>query len=181
MKVYFTASITGKQYYLANYQKIVQLIEQRGNEVIAEHILDHSESQIRLETKEERLLFQSKLGKWICGCDCMVVEATFPSISVGYEISLALQQGKPVLILYCEGDPPALLSNTNDEKLVCEPYTHERLQEIIDGFLDYVKGKVDSRFTFYVTAAQMTHLLKKSKEKRIPKAAYLRELIDRDM
>lgn len=181
MKVYFSASITGKKLYLKSYQKIVDLIRSCGHLALAEHILDHTESQIHLEIREERIAFHQQLEKWISEADCMVVEATFPSISVGYEISLALNRNKPVLILYSEGDPPALLNGMNDDKIICEQYTKNNLKETIEAFLDYVKGNVDSRFTFYLTSAQMAHLSNKAREKRLHKAAYLRDLISRDM
>lgn len=181
MRVYFTASIAGKKDYLSAYERIVGYIKGLGHEVIADHILSHTESQIRLETREERVAFQHQLEKWITSCDCMVVETSFPSISVGYEISLALHRAKYVLILYRLGDPPAIIGHGDDEKVVSERYDEESLKETIAGFLDYVRGKADTRFTFYITANQMAHLEKQAKEKRIPKAAYLRELVDRDI
>jgi hypothetical protein len=181
VKIYFTASIAGKKLYLESYQQIVNLLHKPENEVAADHILNQSASQISLETREDRVAFQKQLESWINHADCMVVEATFPSISVGYEISLARQRGKTVLILYQEGDPPNILSDSDDERVVCERYTRETLAEIINGFLDYVKGKADSRFTFYITATQLAHLSNQAKAKRIPKAAYLRNIIDQDM
>ncbi len=180
MKVYFTASIVGKRHYLTEYKRIVAELEKRGCEVLAQHILDHTESQIRMETKDERKAFHRQLERWICGSDCMVVEASFPSISVGYEISLGLQRNKPVLVLYSEGDPPSLLSRHDEEKLVCERYSTDKLPEIIAGFLGYVTGGADLRFTFYLTAIQMAHLEQKARAKRVPKAVYLRGLIDED-
>jgi hypothetical protein len=110
----------------------------------------------------------------------MVVESSFPSISVGYEISLARQARKPILILYQEGDPPALLNGIDDEKVICEHYTATSLEETLNSFLHYIKGKADTRFTFFITASQLAHLTQKAKDKRIPKAAYLRSLIDHD-
>jgi hypothetical protein len=180
MKIYFTASIVGKKEYLTGYQKIVDSAQALGHTILAEHILDHTDSQIRMETREERLGFQRKLEKWINSCDCMIVESSFPSVSVGYEISLALHRQKPVLVLYQIGDPPALLGQGND-RVVCERYTLETVKDSIQGFLDYVKGSADSRFTFYVTAAEMAHLDKKAQELRVAKAVYLRSLIDKDM
>lgn len=180
MKVYFTASIAGKKQYLPNYQRIVEEVEALGHEIMTEHIISHTESQIRLETKEERLGFHKKLEKWIREADCMIVEASFPSISVGYEISLAIHNHKPVLIVYTEGDPPALMQGFKEEAVVCERYTGDDLKGIIRGFLDYVGGKNDLRFTFYLTAEQMEHLRERAREKRMPRAVYLRELIEKD-
>src|SRR3990172_4236242 len=109
MTAYFTASIVGKKQYEPNYLAILHLLEQKHINVLANHILNTSENEIRLETREERLDFQDKLDSWISQADFVVAEVSFPSISVGYEISLALHRGKPVLVLYSNGHPPSLL------------------------------------------------------------------------
>ncbi|OGG11798.1 hypothetical protein A2Z00_01885 [Candidatus Gottesmanbacteria bacterium RBG_13_45_10] len=179
MNVYFTASIVGKKEFLSNYLKILNILKTKGYEVQASHIIDRSESQINLETRENRLKFHRQLEKWIQSADFMVVESSFPSISVGYEISLGLQYRKPVLILYSIGDPPSLFAHHNDEKVVCEKYTLESAQQIITDFINYVHGASDTRFTFFITSQIAAYLEKVSIKEKIPKSVYLRKLIER--
>lgn len=181
MQAYFTASLAGKKYHLTKYQKILSYLTSKGITVQAEHILGTTESQISLETKQQRLSFHAQLEKWISSCDFMVVETSFPSISVGYEISLALHRGKPILILYSEGDPPSLLGHHTDEKLVCEKYTLDTLPAVIDDFLNYIKGTNDTRFTFFITPTIAAYLERISKTEKLPKSVYLRKLIENDM
>ena len=180
-KVYFSASITGRKHYLANYLKIVELLKSRKYYVISHHITDANETAIAMETKEDRLKFHKQLEKWIGSCDFMIAETSFPSISVGYEISLALQLNKPVLILYSEGDPPSLLAHHKDENLVCEKYTLDTVKDIIEDFINYTQGTADIRFTFFITPEISLHLERISKEEKMPKSVYLRKLIERDM
>ncbi len=111
----------------------------------------------------------------------MVVEASFPSISVGYEIALALHRGKPVLVLYSNGDPPSLMDNNEEQKLVSEKYTSATLPTIIDDFINYVRGGSDTRFTFFITSEIASYLEKMGKKNKIPKSVYLRNLIAADM
>lgn len=181
MNAYFTASIVGKKYYQANYQTIIDNLTQRNIAVQSDHILKTTEEQIRLETKEERDSFHEQLETWIDDCSFMIVESTFPSISVGYEVSLALHKRKPVLVLYSEGDPPSLLSGHLEDKIVCEKYTKDDLGAIIDDFLSYIGDTADSRFTFFISPQIARHLEKVSKEKKLPKSVYLRRLIEQDM
>jgi hypothetical protein len=181
MIAYFTASVVGKKYHLGNYQKIIDYLKTQGFNVISDHITQATEANIRLETKTERLAFQSKLEKWITSADFMVVETTFPSISVGYEISLAVHRGKPVLMLYSEGDPPSLLAHHSDEKIICEKYTTDTLNVILDDFIKYVGGTSDTRFTFFLTSELSLYLESISKKRKIPKSVYLRQLIDEDL
>lgn len=178
MNVYFTASIVGKKDYLKNYLRIIDLLRSKKYTVQAEHIINVTEPQIHLKSREERLKFHKKLESWIQHADFMVVEASFPSISVGYEISLALQYRKPVLILYSVGDPPSLFGHHSDEKIVCEKYTVDTVEEIIDEFISYVHGASDTRFTFFITPQIAAYLEKVSIKDKMPKSVYLRKLID---
>lgn len=181
MIAYFTASIVGKKQLLTKYHAILSILEKRGIQTVADHILNVEEKDIHLQTKEKRLHFHQQLENWIHGCDFMIAETSFPSISVGYEISMALDRGKPILILYSTGDPPSLFAFHESEKIICEKYTIATLETIITDFLQYVRGEADARFTFYLTSKQAVHLDKQGKKNHLPKSAYLRQLIDEDM
>lgn len=181
MKVYFTASIVGKKYYLKNYLKIIELLKSRKYKVISDHIIETTEDQIRLKGRQERLKFHNQLEKWINASDFMIAETSFPSISVGYEISLALQRGKSVLILYSIGDPPSLFAYHTSEKIVCEKYSLATLSDIIDDFIKYVEATEDMRFTFFITAEIASYLEKVSRKEKLPKSVYLRKLIKEDI
>ena len=181
LNLYFTASIAARDRYLSNYQQIISHIEKKGHSMVAEHILKPTEKEISMGSREERLAFHSKLEQWIYNCDGLIAETSFPSISVGYEISLALRVGKPVLILYSEGEPPSLLAHHKDEKLLCEKYSAVTLPSIIDDFLHYIQSKSDLRFTFFITPKIASYLDEIAKKNKLPKSVYLRKLIERDM
>jgi 2'-deoxynucleoside 5'-phosphate N-hydrolase len=181
MIAYFTASVVGKKYHLANYLKIIDILKSNKMDVISDHIINVDEQNISLQSKEKRLAFHTQLEKWINNCDIMVVESTFPSISVGYEISLAIHRNKPVLILYSEGDPPSLFAYHEDEKLICEKYSDDTLKPIIEDFLNYASVGTDHRFTFFINAEITSYLEKVSRTQKLPKSVYLRKLIETDM
>ena len=181
MKVYFTASIVGKKYHLINYLKIIDILKSKNCQVISDHIIKSTESEVKLENKEDRLKFHKQLEKWISSADFIVAETTFPSISVGYEISLAEAFLKPILILFSEGNPPSLLAHHRDEKLICEKYSRENLPGLIDDFINYVRGNNDTRFTFFITSKIASFLEKVSRKGKLPKSVYLRKLVEEDM
>ena len=181
MTIYFSASLAAKDQYLEKYKKIIAFLESRGHTVIAEHIINSSESKIRMSTRTERLDFHTQLEKWLKSCDFMIAETSFPSISVGYEISLALRLARPVLVLYSEGDPPSLLAHHENDKLYCEKYNDENLGKTILDFIDYIQGKNDTRFTFFLTPQQAAYLDEVSHTEKLPKSVYLRQLIEKDM
>lgn len=177
MNIYFTASIVGKKKYLTNYNAIIEVLKKNGNSVASDHIINTSENVINLQSEFKREQFHKKLRKWIMDAQCMVVETSFPSISVGFEISLALNLNKPVLVLYTN-EAPTLLSGYNDEKMICEHYCLQNVLGIIDDFLNYVKGMSEHRFTFFITTEMNQFLEEISKKKKMPKSVYLRQLID---
>lgn len=181
MKIYFTASIVGKKQFLSNYQSVVSWLKKNSHSVQADHILNTSEDQIRIQDKKERLAFHSQLKKWISACDAMIVEASFPSISVGYEISLAIKLGKPVLILYSDGDAPSLFSEYDEAKVICEQYSKENLGEILNYFTRFINEKHDLRYTFLLPSDLAQYLDEVSHQAKIPKSSYIRLLIQEDM
>ncbi len=181
LSLYFTASIAAKDQYLPKYTQIVQHITKNGHEIVSDHIFNATERQISTKSRDERLNFHNKIEKWIYQCDGLIAETSFPSISVGYEISLALRVGKPVLILYSEGDPPSLLAHHKDEKLLCEKYTVQTLPSILDDYLHYIENKSDLRFTFFITPKIASYLDTIAKKDKLPKSVYLRKLIEDDM
>ena len=181
MHAYFTASIVGKRHHLDNYLHIISLLQKKGVTVTADHIIETTEEKIHFESKEERVNIQKQLENWITESDFIVVEASFPSISVGYEIALAIHRGKPVLVLYSEGDPPSLIIQNEEEKLIVEKYTPNTLSELIDDFINYFRGESDTRFTFFITSKIASYLEKQAKKNKVPKSVYLRYLINQDM
>lgn len=181
MVAYFTASIVGKKDYAPFYQQIIDILKYHEIDVISDHIINTSEKEIRLESKEDRINFQKKLSGWITSASFVIAETSYPSISVGYEISLALQMHKPVLILYTTPHPPSLLAHYKDDNLICESYNSDTLKSIIEDFLNFTAGAADSRFTFFITSAIAAYLDEIARKKKIPKSVYLRQLIEKDM
>lgn len=181
LTAYFTASIAAKEQYMKNYVHIIDYIKSQGHTIIGDHILSATESSVRQKEREERLQFHAQLERWIHQCDFMIAETSYPSISVGYEISLALRVSKPILILYSEGDPPSLFAHHKDEKIMCEKYALTSVKEIIQDFIQYISGKSDLRFTFFITPKIISYLDSISKKEKLPKSVYLRKLIEEDM
>ncbi|MEK9178921.1 MAG: hypothetical protein AAB893_00430 [Patescibacteria group bacterium] len=181
MLAYFTASVSAKEKFLDNYLHIISLLKKHKHTVIADHIINATEEKIRLYSRDEKVKFHDKVEKWIQSCDFVIAETSNPSTSVGYEISLALRYGKPVLILYSVGDPPSLLGQHKDDRLVCEKYTKQTVEKDLTDFMLYVEGKADLRFTFFITPRIIAYLDHVAKTQKIPKSVYLRKLIEEEI
>ncbi len=181
MNIYFTASIAAKDQYLAKYKMIVDSLIRKNHTVTYEHIFKETETSIREMKKEDRVSFLNRVEKWIKSSDFIIAETSHPSVSVGYEIAMALRLAKPVLVLYSNGDPPSLLTHHTYDRLQTEKYTAHSLGSIIDDFILYIEGKHDTRFTFFLPEELNAYLEIAAKKSKTTKSMYLRRLIEKDM
>lgn len=181
MKAFFTASLQGKKTHERYYNAIISCLKSRKITVVVDKILAATKEESENKLQKESRKFHEQIEKEINACDFMVAEATIPSHTVGYEISLAHRSGKPVLILYSEDHAPTFTNYPTDEKIVSERYTEHSLCSLMDDFINYVKGIHDTRFTFFITPEIAAHLEDIARTKKKPKSVYLRELIEEKM
>jgi hypothetical protein len=181
MKIYFTGSVSAKKTFIEEYLNIINHAKLQGHEIIYDHIVSGSEDKINSATKEDVLKFYTEMETWIKSCDFVIADTSYPSVSVGYEIALALRNGKPVLVFYGAGGPPSLLAHNKDERLVSERYTTHTYKESINNFVQYISTKSDQRFTFFITPEIAAYLDDIVMKEKLPKSVYIRKLIERDM
>ncbi len=181
MKVFFTASLTGKKHYLDNYKKIVDLLKKEGAEVISDHIFLKERSEVERESLEERQEYQKKFRQWINESDLVLAEISYPSTGVGYQITYALEKGKPVIALHVESKVPIALEGGSPNKLLVSPYSLDELDEIIPDLTEEAKNQMDVRFNFFISPKIVTYLDWISKNKKTPRAVFIRRLIEEHM
>ncbi len=181
MKVYFTASMSGKEELGSHYQKIVDTLQEMGHNVIADHVLGVDAKDLKEESKEEREKHFHKVKKWISGAEIMVAEVSHSSTNVGYEISLALEREKPVLALYVKDKVPVLLVGIAYDRLALVPYEMEGLKATLESNVDDLKEQMDVRFNFFISPKIGSYLDWIAKHRRTPRAVFLRRLIEEHM
>ncbi len=182
MKVYFTAAISQKPEFENIYQRIINFFRQRGDTVLAENILKLDIKKIEEVKDYERLKWYYQSLKNITLCDLMVVEISFPStVNVGHELSVALNKGKPVIALYQENRDPIFLRGLKDEKLMIYSYEQDNLESILAEAIKEAAEQMDVRFNFFISPKIGAYLDWIARTKKIPRAVYLRRLIEEDM
>lgn len=180
MKIYFLGSIRGREKYQKNYEKIIESLKELGHTVI-ENTLKPSANYVYGLSDEEKIEFYKQVLKNIGRADMMVAEGSFSSMGVGYEISLALEKGKPVVVLYEEGFAPHFLEGIDSDKLEIAKYELNEIKSILKNTIEYVSGQMDVRFNFFVSPTIVNYLDWISKKRKMPRAVYLRRLIEKDM
>jgi len=180
MKVHFIGDLGGNK---SDYEKIVAIIKKCGSELVTDHSISRSLKDLEGETPEDAELYAKKMAQWLKKADAVVVETTVPLLGAGYEIAVALQLGKPVIALYRPDgkNTPHVLKGLESDKLQVISYSDKTLEEALTLALDYANEQMDTRFNFFVSPSIVNYLDWVSKKKRLPRAVYLRKLIEEDM
>ncbi len=181
MKVYFTASVSGKEEYIKSYEAIIDTLKGLGHKVFAEHILKTSKSDIINQSDRERLSYYRKMIEMISQSDLCIAEISTSSLSVGHEITVALDKAKPVIAFHDRKVAPNLVRAINSNKIQIIPYELKSLPDIIQRAINRAKESVDIRFNFFISPPINGYLDWISKVKRIPRAVYLRNLLEKEM
>jgi hypothetical protein len=182
MKIFFNASLTGKKIYLNEYTAIFNEIKQiKGSVILHSPLFVGSPEKVAAETEEQASTYFHKLQGWIKQCDIAIFEASYPSLGVGHEIAMALQFEKPVIVLYLPNKKPFILEGVSSDKLQLIEYGVDDLHELVTESVGYAVDQQDTRFNFFISPKIGSYLDWVSKQKRLPRAVYLRKLIEEDM
>lgn len=182
MKVFYNASLTGKKLFNREYEAIYKVIHDTEKVTLLHcPVLVGSAEKVVAETIGQAAAYFKKLQAWVKEADVCVFESSYPSMGVGYEIAMATQLGKSVIVLHLPGKRSDTLAGLPSDKLQVIEYTLESLKTVLAEALAYAVEQQDTRFNFFVSPRIINYLDWVSKKKRIPRAVYLRRLIEEDL
>ncbi|HEX6258615.1 MAG TPA: hypothetical protein VFZ48_03990 [Candidatus Saccharimonadales bacterium] len=115
--------------------------------------------------------------------DVVIAEATTRSFSTGYQVAMAVQQKKPVLILRRIPSAKGVLnSGLASDFLETRLYDENNLEVTVADFLrDNTIDTKDMRFNFFIDRAIYNYLRWASFKSGKTKAEVLRELVQREI
>jgi nucleoside 2-deoxyribosyltransferase len=121
MNIYFACSITGGREFEHVYQVLTAALLEDGHGIPTAHLA--ASSVMALESVVSPADVYARDVDWIRAADALLAEVSVPSHGVGYEVGLALSQGKPVLCLYHAGRRISkMLSGNPDPALEVKNY-----------------------------------------------------------
>jgi len=140
MNIYFSCSITGGRSDQAVYQRIVEFLVDHGHEVPTAHlsredVLEDERMVLPVDVYERDV-------RWVNECDALIAEVSTPSHGVGYEIALALLQGKPVLCCYRQGKTVSKMILGNSQPGL-SLYAYESASDMLDAVERFLEQKSD--------------------------------------
>lgn len=184
MKIFFIGSIRGKEEFGEAYKTAVSILEKTGNKVFAEHLLKTGQSDLNSWDNDQRINFHKRVLDKVKESDVVVAEASYPSFGVGYLVSVALDCGKPTIVLHTGREESnfikAIVKPTDRLQII----KYRDLDELKDILADEVKDaadQMDVRFNFFISPKIGVYLDWISKNKKIPRAVFLRKLIEEHM
>jgi hypothetical protein len=101
VKIYFACAIVGGRQDEAAYRQLVEALIADGHEVPT--AMNAGPGWKHMEGFPDPGEVYRRDTGWIDESRALIAEASTPSHGVGYEISYALERGKPVLCLYRRG------------------------------------------------------------------------------
>lgn len=184
MKVYFSASLLGKEEYSKEYKTIIKFIHDLGHTSYADHVMNRDAKEVAKHTKDQHERDYRRTREQIEKSDVMIVEATYPSIGVGHTISMALQMYKSILVLYRSPENPHGLLLGDPERLLTikkyDPKEPQKLKEILKTFLEHAQKKLlRIRLNLMIDEEQDEYLNLISQTRGISKSNFIRQLIDK--
>ncbi|KKU44681.1 MAG: hypothetical protein UX63_C0025G0002 [Microgenomates group bacterium GW2011_GWB1_46_7] len=182
MKVTFIASHSQAEELKDFYKRIHAVLEDRGYTIYTGTLFDKKRADSYLVDQKKREEWYKDSITKIRESDIVVAETSYPSTAnVGHELTYALDLGKPVVALYKSGRDPFFLRGRVDEKLTILPYTTFDLEQVLNNAFDYALSAQDVRFNFFISPQIGSYLDWISRKKKLPRAVYLRRLIEDDM
>lgn len=178
MKVYFMSSPRGKQTLEGKYQTIYKCISDLGHENVSDFIVTVKVNDFY---EDDISVFYKKTTTDLKSAEVCIFEASEPSLAIGQLMSMAIDLGKPIIALYTGDNVPLFLSGAEDEKIQVIQYDQENVKNILKTAIEFASDQMDTRFNFFISPKHQNYLDWISKHRKIPRAVFLRNIIEREM
>jgi hypothetical protein len=185
MIVYLTGSSWQLKNDLPFLREAIQTIELNGGILARDWIetaFKRAESEIESSTVDWSEVIDGAV-RAISQCDVVVVESSSYRFSQGYQVAIALQQKKPVLIISRSSFRGRSVVGIKNKLLTIAEYKTKRdLKDIISKFMrENTITTKDLRFNFFIDRKIYNYLRSVSYESGKNKSEIIRDLINREI
>jgi len=182
MKIYFSASRYYHEKFQQNCDLILKTLKDGGFQVLDNTHIKTTTGNFGVKDASEKTEIYKNMVKLMDKADISVFEASYPStIHIGHEITLAIEKGKPVVVLYTSGNEPILFRGIQNEKVIWVEYDQKDLVEKLKRAVDEAGKNFDVRFNFFVSPKILSYLDWVAQKRMLPRSVFLRNLIEREM
>jgi len=185
MKVHIVTSRITIEQDIEALREIVKLVKEMGHELAIEWIENAYVRQTgKISQKPDwKKIYRSNLEA-IAQSDVIIAEASHENFGVGFQVAVAAEQKKPILLLR-RNDVDDNVFATGVEKdgwIVYKTYDESTLHDIIRDFITHndIASK-DLRFNFFIDRKTYNYLRWASLKTGKSKAEILRDLVQREV
>lgn len=180
MKVFFGVPFGGTRQFGEYYKKIYAEIGKLGYENVNDDVFRISYDEFLKQVSKGRDVLVDNYHRKLEGiknADICIFEGSFPSLGMGFLMQKALEDNKPVIVLYFKNNVPLFMSGVQDDKLFVTNYTEKNFKKVLREILEQAKQRRDKRFNFFISPKLLEYLEKVSKEDGVTKSKFIRNLI----
>lgn len=161
------------------YLRMIREVVENSDATLSNNWIDAAETS---KGADFDALIKGELGA-IHQADVVIVEATSDHLAQGYQIAVALQYKKPVLVITRNKLEEQFLSGIKDRLLTKAEYKNEaELAEVVKRFLrDNTISTKDLRFNMFIDRPIYNYLRTVSYETGKNKSEIIRELINNEI
>ena len=178
MKVSFIFSQTDSKFN-KNYTNITSALENSGNKVSVIKL-----NEVSTEPEQAKKEYQ-KIINSIKKSDFIVIETSVQASIIGFLMSTAINEKKPILALSDEKlgkDSESFWNYAIKNKLLsCKTYSLKNINEVIAEFLNSVKKIIDTKFILIISPEIDSYLEWASDNRRMHKAQVVRRAVEEIM
>lgn len=182
MKIFYTSSYYGKKKFQKEYDLVRETLKEFNIELISPeegNYLDVIDPVTRKRLEgNHNLLHYEAIRQGIHLADAVVIEVSYEDIQLGHEITLALNEKKPILALSISEDFSKKIIH---DYLFGAKYTGKTIKATIQDFLAKVREmSVSKRFNMFLYPSQVDYVEKVAKKHGMNMSEYIRHLINLD-
>jgi len=152
--------------------------------VDANTVLTQDPAEMDKFDENRSLAFHKSVMNGMKRADGLLIEASYPSIGVGYNLASAVQLGKPVIVFYSGKEEPHIfrtLEKINDKFQVIRYSSHDQLRKEIPPALAFATENQDTRFNFFISPEHAKYLDWIAQTYKMSRSVHLRRLINKEM
>ncbi|HKR81581.1 MAG TPA: hypothetical protein VJR27_01115 [Candidatus Saccharimonadales bacterium] len=184
MKVHFLTSRISLLQDIESLRTIAKIVKDSGHTMDDDWLEEAYEREVvgKQVKADWPGIFKNSI-ETIAKADVVIAETTFPSFAIGYQVAIAVQQKKPVLLLrHKDSDQNAYITGVEDGWTQYQGYGASDIEQILKKFLDAndITSK-DMRFNFFIDRKIYNYLRWAALRTGKTKAEILRELVEKEI
>ncbi len=181
IKIFYNFSVRSSPGVLISSKNIIKWFKSQKYILTYNAFKNGSASEI-YSSEMERLeyLFESATQA-LKDSDLCILEISTHSLSQGYLLQKALEEGKPTIALHLPNCLPVFVAGIHDSRLQVVEYTPAKMIAVLKEAINYASEDFDIRFNMMLSPTLNSYLKQLAKQKNMSRSSCVRAMIRENM